>query len=209
MKEQMGGAQSDDSGASTVKTQEDIQTKSQPRDRYKEDMLKFKDRAQESERKAQELEERLADLELQESEKAGNLEKTNSLLKEELKKEKLEKKQMKFNFANARLDEAIKTTAAEKGLKGKQLEAFMKLVDKDDKSRVEFDEKFNVQHEEVAEVVTNTLNRYSEVFTKRTTVVDGTPNQKPVNRPSKGFDLNKASAQETLDYLLNNKDKLK
>ena len=96
-----------------------------------------------------------------------------------------------------------------KGLKGQQLEAFMKLIDHDAKGVVEFDERFNAKNEDVTNLVDDHLKRYGDIFNRKVNVVDQTPNNNPVNRPTKQFDKNTATAQETIAYLLENKDKLK
>lgn len=179
----------------------DENTKHSAADDYKRDMFKYKN-------EAKELRERLAEIELADKQRKGNLNEVISKLKEDLQAEKNKTLQMKSNFAEQRLDDAIKTLAMEKGIKGKQLEAFVKLIDNQDKSIVEFDERFNINQNDVTNLVDNHLKRYSEIFKRSVNVVDQAPNNNPVT-PSKKFDLNQASSADIVNYIKNNADKIK
>ena len=125
-----GSAQQSDVSDSTEAKQK---IQHDPQDDYRKDMFKWKTRAKE-------LEEKLSEIELSEQQKKGNLEQVIVDLKDRYKQEKLEKEEMKLKFASARLDEAIKTEAMNKGIKGDHLNAFMKLIDHSSKESVEFDE---------------------------------------------------------------------
>lgn len=168
---------------------------------YKRDMFKYK-------QQAKELQERLKEIELSDQQKKGNFETVIGKLKEDLSLEKKRNAELQKTFAEQRLDDAIKTTAIEKGLKGTQLDAFMKLIDNNSKGVVEFDERFNVKSEDVSNIVDDHLKRYGEIFNRKVNIVDGTPNTKVNTASEKKFDLNKASASEVIEYLKANADKL-
>jgi hypothetical protein len=85
----------------------------------------------------------------------------------------------------------------------------MRLIDRDAKGVVEFDEKFNVKSEDVTGLVDDHLKRYGDIFNRKVNVVDQSPNNNPINRDTNKFDKNKASADEIVAHLLANKDKLK
>jgi predicted RNase H-like nuclease (RuvC/YqgF family) len=157
-------------------TTTNVQTPSAADD-YKRDMFKYK-------QEARELKERLDAIEQDKQVKKGNYQEVITKLKSDLQSEKQSAQQLKVNFANARLDEAIKTKAIEKGIKGQNLDVFMKLIDDNSKSIVEFDEKFNVKSEDVSNLVDEHMSRYSDVFAKKVNVVDATPNTKVMNNPN-------------------------
>ncbi len=183
-------------------TTNNVQT-SQAADDYKRDMFKYK-------QEARELKERLDAIEQDKQVKKGNYQEVITKLKTDLQSEKQSAQQLKVNFANARLDEAIKTKAIEKGIKGQNLDVFMKLIDDNSKSIVEFDEKFNVKSEDVSNLVEEHMNRYSDVFSKKVNVVDAAPNTKVTNNPhTKGVNLDKMSGDELFAYLKENAHKLK
>lgn len=170
---------------------------------YKRDMFKYK-------QQARELQEQLEAIEQEKQVKKGNYQEVIAKLKQDLQAEKQNAQQLKVNFANARLDEAIKTTAMEKGIKGQNLDVFMKLIDDNSKGIVEFDEKFNVKSEDVTNLVDEHMKRYSDVFAKKVNVVDAAPNSKVHNTPSSNaVDMNKMSGDELFAYLKQNAHKLK
>jgi len=171
-------------------------------DGYKNDMFRYK-------QEAKELKAKLEAINLEKEQKNGNFESVISTLKEKVKEYQNEAAQLKSNFAENALDRAIENTAISKGLKGQQLDAFMRLIDRDAKGVVEFDEKFNVKSEDVTGLVDDHLKRYGDIFNRKINVVDQSPNNNPINRDTNKFDKNKASADEIVAHLLANKDKLK
>jgi predicted RNase H-like nuclease (RuvC/YqgF family) len=171
-------------------------------DGYKQDMFRYK-------QEARELKAQLESINLEKEQKKGNFEGVISSLKDKVKEAQKEAAQLKSNFAENALDRAIENTAISKGLKGQQLEAFMKLIDRDAKGIVEFDEGFNVKSEDVTGLVDDHLKRYGDIFNRKINVVDQSPNNNPINNSSNKFDKNKATAEETIAHLLANKDKLK
>ena len=171
-------------------------------DGYKQDMFRYK-------QEARELKAQLESINLDKEQKKGNFEGVISSLKDKVKEAQKEAAQLKSNFAENALDRAIENTAISKGLKGQQLEAFMKLIDRDAKGIVEFDEGFNVKSEDVTGLVDDHLKRYGDIFNRKVNVVDQSPNNNPINNSSNKFDKNKATADETIAHLLANKDKLK
>lgn len=194
-------AQSDVNSVQTEnKESKSVQEKS-PYEDYKRDMFKYKN-------EAKELRERLQEIELSEQQKKGNFESVINKLKEDLVAEKKRNTQLTANFAEQRLDDAIKTKAVEKGLKGTQLDAFMRLIDNNSKGIVEFDDRFNVKMDDVNNLVDDHLKRYGEIFNRKVNVVDSAPNPK-LNASKPKFDLNKASSSEIVEYLKANADKLK
>ena len=169
---------------------------------YKKDMFKFKN-------EARDLKAKLEEIQLNEEQRKGNLEGVINKLKEDLKEAKKMNKGMKLSFAENRINDAIKSEAAGKGITGQQLDVFMKLIDTEYKHAVELDDNFSVKQEDVSGLVEDHMKRYSSIFAKKVNVVDSAPNSKPINNPSSKFDLSKASSEETIEYLLKNKDKLK
>lgn len=171
-------------------------------DGIKQDMFRYKN-------EVKELKAQLDAISLEKEQKKGNFEGVITSLKDKVKEAQNEAALLKNNFAESALDKAIENTAITRGLKGQQLEAFMKLIDRDAKGVVEFDERFNVKSEDVTGLVDDHLKRYGDIFNRKVNVVDQSPNNNPINNSSKKFDLSKASADEITAYLLKNKDKLK
>lgn len=192
-------AQPVESGALTV---EQTETLSKADASFKRDMLRYKDELAAAKNQLQEIE-------MEKQAKKGNYEGVINSLKEEIKKLQSENKLTKHSFASSKLDDAIKMEASTRGITGKKLDAFLKLIDDNDKGVVEFDERFNVNGDEVKSLVDKSLDRYSEVFAKPVKIVDGTPNSRPISNPANKFDMDKASADEIIAYMLKNKDKLK
>ena len=171
-------------------------------DGYKNDMFRYK-------QEAKELKAKLEAINLEKEQKNGNFESVISTLKDKVKEYQNEAAQLKSNFAENALDRAIENAAISKGLKGQQLDAFMRLIDHDAKGVVEFDEKFNVKAEDVTGLVDDHLKRYGDIFNRKVNVIDQSPNNNPINNSSNKFDKDKASANEIVAHLLANKDKLK
>lgn len=188
-----------ESGALAV---EQTETLSKADADFKRDMLKYKDELNAA--KAQ-----LQEIEMEKQQKKGNYEGVINSLKEEIKKLKTENTRTKHSFASTQLDNAIKTEASSRGITGAKLDAFLKLIDDNDKGVVEFDERFNVNGDEVKSLVDKSLDRYSEVFSKHVRITDAAPNANPITNPASKFNLDKASAADTIEFLLKNKDKLK
>lgn len=196
--------QSDDSGASTehvakIKTQTDVLDG----DRYKRDMLRFKD-------EANSLKEKVRELELSEEQKKGNLSSVIESLKEEIRSLKGTNANQKLNFAKTQLDNAIRQQALSKGLDAEKTDVFMRLIDENDKAVVALDEGFNPNMDEVKSLVEKNMERYSSIglFGKKINVADMTPNNRPpASSPKK--DMSQMSAAEMKEYILLNKDKLK
>jgi hypothetical protein len=161
--------QSDDSGASTV-TNATTNTQTVEPDRFKRDMLKYKD-------EANALREKVASYELDSEQKKGNLEGVINALKEENKGLKSSAAQSRFDYAQTQLDNAIRQEALSKGLSSEKVDVFMKLIDDNDKGIVELDEKFNVSSDDVKSLVDKNMERYANIglFNKKVNVVDGTP----------------------------------
>jgi hypothetical protein len=189
-------AQTVESSASTETTP----TLSQSDLDFKRDMFKFKE-------EAKSLREEKAAWQLEQEQKKGNLTSVIDTLKSEIKTLKHGNATDKLSFADTQIESAIKTELMSRGVK--DVDVFMKLIDDNDKSIVELDDRFNVNTEDTKNIVDKNMERYGHIFKKSVNVVDATPNNKPMNQPVKGFDLNGASAAETLDYLLKNQDRLK
>jgi hypothetical protein len=188
--------QTDASSASTESTNETL-TKADLD--FKRDMFKWKE-------KAKQLEEEKKNWELEQQQKKGNLEGVINSLKDEIKKTKHQHAQDRLSFADTQINNSIKQEALSRGVK--DVDVLMKLIDDNDKSIIELDESFNVNREDAKNVVDKSMERYGHLFKKQVNVTDATPSNKPLAQPSKGFDPNKASAQEIIDYIKQNKDKL-
>jgi len=189
-------AQTDVSSASTEKTE----TLSQADLDFKRDMFKYKEEAKalREEKKAWNLEQ---------EQKKGNLEGVIGTLKEEIKALKHGNAKDKLSFADTQINSAIKSELLSRGVK--DVDVFMKLIDDNDKSVVELDDSFIVNKEDTKNIVDKNMERYGHIFKKSVNLVDATPNSKPLNQPTKGFDINKASAEEIIAYTLENQHKLK
>jgi len=170
--------------------------------KYKEDMFRYK-------QEARDLKAKLDAIALEKEQKKGNFEGVIGTLKDKNSEYQKEIAGLKKTFAENVLDKAIENTAISKGLKGTQLEAFMKLIDHDAKGVVEFDERFNAKSEDVVNLVDDHMKRYGDIFNRKVNIVDQTPNNNPINRPTKTFNKDTASAEEIVAHLLANKDKLK
>lgn len=184
-------SQPDASGASTVETKE---TLSRADLDYKRDMLKYKDELTAAK-------ERLREIELSDQQKKGNYEQVISTLKEEIKNLKNENAKSKYSFASTQLDNAIKNELLSRGVNGAKLDAFLKLVDDNDKSIVELDDRFNVSSDDVKTLVDKNMERYGDLFARPVRVVDGVPtNGKPQNT-AKVKDISKMTWDEAKAYL--------
>jgi hypothetical protein len=186
----------DVSGASTETT---TQTLSSADLDYKRDMLKYKDELSLAQSK-------LKEIELEKQQKKGNYEGVINSLKEEIKSLKAENTKSKYSFAETQLNSAIKTEALSRGVNGKKLDAFLKLIDDNDKGVVELDDSFNVNGDDVKTLVDKNMERYSELFTKKVNIVDGTPNSKPINQPVKTKSVSDMTWEEAVAYAKTLKD---
>jgi hypothetical protein len=182
------------SSASTETTKSNVVDENS---RYKSDMFKFK-------AESRELKERLATYELADEQKKGNYEGVINQLKDEVKNLKHKNAQSEVNFADTQINNAIRNEALTRGIK--DVDVLMKLVDTNDKSLIELNEKFEVNSEDVKGLMDKQLDRYGHIFKKEVKIVDAAPNRKPLNTSEKGFNLEGASAEETIAHLLKNKD---
>jgi hypothetical protein len=187
--------QSDESSAST----DNKTTLNDSNDRYKKDMFKFKD-----ENKT--LKDQLRELQLVDEQKKGNLEGVITSLKDEIKGLKNTNAQTRLGFATTQLDGAIKQELAERGLKGAKLDAFMKLVDDNDRSIVELDESFNAKMEDITNLVDKGFERYGDLFKKEVKIVDGVPKGNNFQSSSKIKNVEDMNDKEVLAYLKTLKD---
>lgn len=179
----------------SVKAEKQTKTLSEGEQRYANDLIRYK-------KEAQELKDQLASIELEKEQKKGNYQGVISKLKDDLAQSKKQVEEIKLNFATNTLDDAIRQEALAKGIKGQQLDVFMKLVDDNAKGVVEFDEKFKVKREDVGNLVDDHLKRYSDVFKAKVNVVDAAPNNKVVSRPSNDKKIEDMSAAEYKEYVL-------
>lgn len=155
---------------------------------YKRDMLRFKD-------EARALKAQLEEIELQKQTKKGNYEGVITKLKDDLKAQERLNQKLKLNFADSRIDDALKREAMTKGLKGQSLDVFMRLVDDESKGAIELNEKFDAKSDDITRVVDSHLDRYGDVFKSKSKVVDVTPNNTPKSYEKKS-DLSKLSGSE-------------
>lgn len=180
--------QTDVSGAST----ENVTTESisKPESDFKRDMLKYKD-------EASALKEKLKEIELSDEQKKGNFEGVISSLKEEIKSLKSKNAQSTYNFANTQIDNAIKTEALSRGITGNKLDVLMRVVDDNDKGAITLDDKFNVNGEDVKSILDKNMEMYSDIFTKKVNIVDGTPNTN-INNSAKMKKLDELTHEELM-----------
>jgi hypothetical protein len=188
--------QTDASSASTENNQ--TQTQTVVPDGIKQDMFKYK-------QEAATLREQLKTYELEKEQKKGNFEGVISSLKEEIKTLKGSNAKDKFSFAQNQLDNAIRTEAMAKGLDAKKVDVFMKLIDESDKGVVELDDNFNVNKDDVVNLVTKSMDRYSDIglFNKQVKIVDGVPSGK-VEKSDTKLDVSKMTAAQLEAYIVKN-----
>ena len=156
-------------------------------------MFRFKD-------EAKALREKLREIELEKQRKNGDLEGVIQALKDENKALKHKNATERLSYAQTQLDSSIKQELLSRGLKGKKLDAFMKLVDDNDRSIVELDEGFNVNREDIKSLVDKNMERYGDLFKKEVKIVDGVPNNNTPNNTSKKIDITKMSWEEAVAY---------
>jgi hypothetical protein len=187
-----------DQTSGTSNDQIESRVKPTAQDSFKKDMLRYKD-------EAANLREQLNSIEMEKQTKKGNFESVITKLKEELAEQKRTNAGLKVNYAEKSLNDSIKAQAMSKGLKGVQVDAFMRLVDSDEKQLVEFDDKFNVKQDDVNNIVENHLKRYSDIFKTKVNVADASPRSGASSTDTRTkFDVNKASAAEIAEHLKKN-----
>lgn len=167
-------AQTQESSASTEK--QTANTNNSAADDYKRDMFKYK-------QKAKELEDRLQEYALADEQKKGNLEGVINALKDENRRLKQETAQSRLNFAEGKLEDAVKGFALKKGCKDP--ETFYKLIDRNDLQTVELDDKFRASSDDIASIVERYMGKYEHLgfFGKSVNIVDKSPSNAPVNKP--------------------------
>jgi hypothetical protein len=167
-------AQTQESSASTEK--QTANTNNSAVDDYKRDMFKYK-------QKAKELEDRLQEYALADEQKKGNLEGVINALKDENRRLKQETAQSRLNFAEGKLEDAVKGFALKKGCKDP--ETFYKLIDRNDLQTVELDDKFRASSDDIASIVERYMGKYEHLgfFGKSVNIVDKSPSNAPVNKP--------------------------
>lgn len=160
---------------------------------FKRDMFRYKD-------EAKALRDKLHEIELEKQRKSGDLEGVIQALKDENKSLKHKNATERLSYAQTQLNSSIKQELLGRGLKGKKLDAFMKLVDDNDRSIVELDESFNVNREDIKSLVDKNMERYGDLFKKEVKIVDGVPNNNSINNTSKKADISKMSWEEAVAY---------
>ena len=168
-------------------------------DDYKRDMFRYKD-------EAKTLREQLKEVELEKQQKNGNLEGVIGSLKDEIKKLKYENASSKLSYAETQLNSSIKEELLSRGVSGKKLDAFIRLVEHEDKSIVELDDKFNVNNEDIKSLVDKNMERYGDLFKKEVKFVDGTPNNNSSINNEKKIDISKMSWDDVAKYMKTLKD---
>lgn len=184
------------SGAST----EDLTAKLP--DDFKSDFFKHKERMKKAEEKAKEYERRIAEYELAEEEKKGNYQKVIEDLKEKSKKLEQELNQRDFTYASTNIDQALKMKAKELGCK--DVNAFLKLIGKEKKDSISLMEDFSPIEDDIEMVVKDAMKEYEGIglFGRNVNIVDRTPNNTPINKPSKK--IGQMTKAELEQQLLNN-----
>lgn len=161
---------------------------------YKQDMFRYKN-------EAAEMREQLKGIELDKQQKSGNLEGVIGTLKNEIKELKHGRASDKLSYAETQLNSSIKEELLARGVKGKKLDAFLKLVDDDDKSIVELDDRFIVNTEDVKSLVDKNMERYGDLFKTSVKIVDGVPNNNAISTGKKVKDISSMSWDEAKAYM--------
>lgn len=184
----VGSAQTDESSAST---ENKATFNHSAAEEYKRDMFKYKNENREL--RAQ-LEEKM----LAEEEQKGNLQSVIQRLKDENKHLKKSTADDRYNFAQGKIEDAIKTFAAKKGCTDP--DTFYKLIDDADVQTVELDDKFRTSSEDIESIVEKNMQRYEHLgfFKKNVKIADGSPSSKPVEKKAKEVDLSKLSHEDLM-----------
>lgn len=186
--QKMDGVQSQNDGIERERNDENL---TKPERDYKRDMLKFKD-------EAAELKEKIRAYEMEKEEAKGNLQNVISKLKNELKETKSELYNSKVSYGSGKIEEAIKRQAVQSGCKDP--DTFYKLIDGVDIDTIELDTKFNVNMDDVKNIVNNYSKKFEHLgfFGKKVNIVDKTPNNVPPTKPEKVKSLEDMSKDELL-----------
>lgn len=173
---------------------ENQETLTKAQNDYKQDMFRYKN-------EAAEMREQLKQIEMDKQQKKGDFEGVIGSLKNEIKELKHGRASDKLSYAETQLNSSIKEELLSRGVKGKKLDAFLKLVDDNDKSIVELDDKFIVNNEDVKSLVDKNMERYGDLFKGSIKIVDGTPNNNAINAGKKVLDVSKMSWEEAKTYM--------
>ncbi len=160
---------------------------------FKRDMFRYKD-------EAKALKDKLREIELEKQRKSGDLEGVIQALKDENKSLKHKNASERLSYAETQLNSSIKQELLGRGLKCKKLDAFMKLVDDNDRSIVELDVKFNVSREDIKSLVDKNMERYGDLFKKEVKIVDGVPNNNSTKSSSSKVDIDNMSWEQAIAY---------
>ena len=169
---------------------------SKANDDFKRDMFRYKN-------EASELREQLKGIALEKEQKSGNLEGVINSLKDEIKQLKHDNASNKLSYAETSLNGSIKEELLSRGVSGVKLDAFMKLVDDNDKSIVELDDKFNVNRDDIKTLIDKNMERYGDLFKKEVKIVDGAPSNNNDFKP-KPVDFKNMTTAQMKEYIINN-----
>lgn len=184
------------------KNQDNINLNDKAQNDYKSDMFKFKNKYKEKESEAEELRQKLKDYENLEKQRQGNYQEVIDDLKSQLAEERERVKKTQVTTAKSRIESGIDLYAKELGCK--DTKAFRKLLDNAYMDTVAIDkETLEPSLEDIKLVVESGAKKYEHLglFGKSVNIVDGTPNNEPINMPKKK--TSEMSSEELQAYIKN------
>lgn len=142
-------------------------------DRYKRDMLRYKE-------EAKKLQEQMRERELEEQKAKGDLEGALKRLEEENQTLKHDIAKDRVRNAKSRIEDEVKRVAMQKGCK--DVDAFYRLIDNEDLSKVELDgESLRVNKQDAELLVEANMKKFEHIGlfgAKNVRIVDGSPGTK-------------------------------
>ena len=175
MSNQSGSADQTTDGVGSSENQNEVNL----RDRSERDLFKWKAQAKELEKKAQDLEAKLRERELEEEEKKGNLTKVLDEYKEKNRLLETTLKQKDFAFARNNIISNVKQEAIKAGCKDP--DAFVRLLGKEKIDLVSVDESYNPSLDDVKSILNEGMKTYEHIglFGKSVNMVNGLPTKDP------------------------------
>jgi len=180
--EQIVSDNTQDAVSDSTENQEQL---SRGEQKFKNDLIKFKQLALDNQKKVEEYERKLHEREIEEEEKKGNLTKVLEEYKNKTRtlEENLKKKD--FLFAKSNIDNALKTEALKMGCKDPDV--FVRLIAKEKRDMVQFDEAYSPDPDDIKMVVQEAAKAYSHIglFGKEVKIADAPPRSNVDNGPAK------------------------
>ena len=171
-----------ESGASTEKDQLNLNS---PIEKYKKDMLRYKDEWRNASEKLKSYEEELSSYRLEKEKEKGNYSQVIDELKEKARNLETQLKQKDVSYARTNIESAIAKEAMKRGCK--DTDVFLKLVGDNSFDIVSLDSSYRPDMRDIETIVEDNMKKYEGIglFGRRVNVVDASPNNNPVNQVKK------------------------